>query len=64
MLITTHFGKTGSEEYALVDLGHGLQEFVHVWPFEHIDLMHHVVDLHANLKVSRVNSLGKRQNKL
>lgn len=39
-LIFTHLGETGCEEHTLKQLPHLLKEFIHVRPFQHINLKH------------------------
>lgn len=34
----THLGQAGSEEHALEELAHPLEELVHVWPLQHVHL--------------------------
>lgn len=34
----THLGQTGSEQHALEELTHSLQELVHIGPLQHVDL--------------------------
>lgn len=37
-LVGAHLGKAGSEEHALEELAHSLQELIHMGPLQHIDL--------------------------
>ena len=40
------FGQTGREQDALVEFTHLAQEFVHVGPLQHVDLVHRSVNLY------------------
>ena len=52
-----YLGQASSEEDALKELAHPLQELVTVRPLQHVHLMYHVVYLHGNDEVSIADGL-------
>jgi hypothetical protein len=47
-----YLAQAGSKNYDLVHLPHLLQEVVHSWPFNDIDIMPVVFDFHGNHIIS------------
>lgn len=49
--------KTCGEQYTLVDVSHGSEEFVHMWPLEYIYLMYYTVNFNSHLEIRLVYCL-------
>lgn len=50
-------GQAGCKEHAFEELPHPLEELIHVWPLQHIDLMYSSIDFNGNNKISITNRL-------